>query len=304
MIRKFVAFPLALVALSTQALGQAGEVEATAMEIVTHVKADAPMLGSPADRSARTRMTVMGDRIRIDAIEGSSPQVLSTSASAYSLSVGGVELYTIDTVKKEYSRIDVAEMKKVMSNAMSMLGELQMKVSGSKFEVDSLGPGEVVLGHPTQRWKSLQSMTIAASLGADSMAMSMENRTESLYAADVSALSAVGIPGQDSLTSFGAFGSLITDEMLERMMTAYRRLPKGMPIRSVTTSIMMTGISDITMVTTTEVQKIEKAMVPASFFELPKNYKQVDLDLPGLKPSTHQTDPPRSTRTGSALSRR
>ncbi|MND08330.1 hypothetical protein D3C83_308800 [compost metagenome] len=47
---------------------------------------------------------------------------------------------------------------------------------------------------------------------------------------------------------------------------------------------MMTGMSDITMVTTTEVAKIEKVKVPASFFEVPKDYKEVEPDLPGLKP--------------------
>ena len=287
MIRKLVTFQLAaLFVVSSQTAAQVGEVEATVLEIVTQVKADGPMPSGNADRSARTRMTVLGDKIRIDPIEGSSPQILSTSGTAYSLSIRGVEFYTIDTVKKEYSRLDLTEMKKMMSNAMSMLGQLQMKVSGSKFEVDSLGPGEPVLGYPTQRWKSVQAMTISASMGADSMAMSSENRTESLYARAVSALSDASMPGQDSLMSFGMFGNLITDEMQKSMMAAYSKLPKGMPIKSVTTSTMMSGMADFTIVTTTEVAKIDKVKVPASFFELPKGYKQVDPDLPGLKPPT------------------
>ncbi len=257
------------------------------MEIVVTIKAEGPMEGGAADRSSRTRMTTVGDKVRIDAVEGSSPQILSTTGTAYSLALGnGVELYTIDTARKEYSRLDLAEIKKMMSNAMSMLGQLEMNVSGSKFEVDSLGPGETVLGHPTQRWRSVQSMTIAAAVGTDTMSMSMENRTESLYARDVEALSGTTMPGQDSLMSMGMFEGLLTDEITKTMMDAYRKLPKGMPIRSVATSAMMSGIADFTIVTTTEVAKIEKVKVPASFFEVPKGYTQVDADLPGLKPPT------------------
>jgi hypothetical protein len=194
-----------------------------------------------------------------------------------------VDFYTIDTVKKEYSRIDLAQMKKMMSEAMSVLGQLDLKLSGYKFEVDSLGPGETVLGYSTQRWRSIQAMTLSASMGGDSLAMSTENRSESLYAPDVEALRATALPGQDSVMSMGMFGDLLTGEMSNAMMTAYRKLPKGIPIRTTATSTMMTGMIDFTIVTTSEVSKIEKVRLPASFFELPKGYKQVEVDLSALR---------------------
>ena len=262
------------------------EVEATVVEITVSMKSEAPV-PVPGNRGSRTRLTIADGKARFDQIEGSSPQILSASPTAYSLSSrNGFDLYTIDTAKKEYSRVDLAQMKEMMSDAMSMLGQVNMKMSSSRFDVDSLGAGEAVLGYPTVRWRSVQSMTVSMAVGADSIAMAMENTTESLYAPSIEALKAGTLPEQDSIMKLGMFDGLVTDELMKTMAVAYQKLPKGIPIRSVATTSMMMGMEEFTVTTTTEVSKIEKVKRPASFFELPKGYKEVEMDLSGVgKPS-------------------
>jgi hypothetical protein len=258
------------------------EVEATVVEVSIAIKTESEV-PVPGKEGSRTRYTIAGDKLRFDRIEGSSPQIMSASPDAYSISFnGGAGLLIVDSARKEYSRFDLGQMKQMMADMMSGLNGFDMKMTGSKFDVDSLGPGEPMFGYATQRWRTVQAFTVSMSMGTDSMAMSMENRTEALYAPAFEPLKQGMLQDQDSI-SLSMLPGLVSEELQRSMREAYAKLPNGMPIRSVATTTMMTGMMDITFTTTTEVTKIEKVRRPASFFEVPKGYKEVEPDLPVME---------------------
>ena len=258
------------------------DVEATALDVTVSMKSESPgpIPGAPG---SKTRMTVSGNGVRFDRIEGTSPHILSVNPDAYAIS-NTSGYYVVDSVRREFSRIEVAQMAGMVQDAVAALENFNMKMNASKFEVDSLGPGEPVFGYPTQRWRMRQSLKASLAVGSDNIEMSIDNTIESLYAPGVAALVAAALAGQDSIMKLETFGGLIDGAALDSMLAQYKRLPPGLPIRSTAKSTSTMPMGSFSVTTTTEVSKIEKVRLPASLFDVPKGYKEIEFDFSMLKP--------------------
>ncbi len=257
-------------------------VDATIVETSVTTTSDAPGQAAGTGKASRMRMTIHGNSIRYDNLEGISAAIPTSSPNAYALvHGGGLTFYTVDTVKKEFSKIDFKAMAEEMSDAFAALESLNMSVSDATSEVDSLGPGEAVLGYRTNRWRSIQKMTMSASMGSDTMAMAIEMHSDALYAPDLdSVLAAAAWQMSDSLTTLGPFAAMLPKGLVEKLQATQEKLPKGMPIRTIAKQIVMMGPMDMTTTTTTEITKVERVKHPGSFFAVPSGYKEVESKFP------------------------
>ena len=87
------------------------------------------MPGLPSDSAIRTRMriTYQGKRARHDRLEGFSSLIPVTNPNAYMI-IDGVEgvFYVVDTIKKEFTKLDIAGLMEYAAGMMSVVERLEI----------------------------------------------------------------------------------------------------------------------------------------------------------------------------------
>ena len=217
---------------------------------------------------------------------------MTGGAGTYRLTLyEGTRVISVDTVKREYSEMDFRKMDNLFSEMTKMLSSMDMKMSGMKAEATDLGDGGIILGHPTSHWKVHQTMTTSMAAQGDTMALSTDMFIDTWFANDIARLAPKGPMNSgelepDSLALRMAHG--IFGEDMEKSLEAYKKMPKTLPLKTVTSGSVEMGPMDVIMTTTLEVTKFERGKFDAALFQVPKGYKLVDF--PGLKPpSTSQS---------------
>jgi hypothetical protein len=240
------------------------------------------MPGLPSDSAVRTKMrvTYQGKRARQDRIEGLSPHIPSASPDAYVI-IDGVEgiFYVVDTIKKEFSRLDFVEMLEDAAGLMSTMDGLELKMKDVTASSDSIGPGEPVLGYATNHWQMIQKMVITAGIAGESQATQMIMRQDVYYAPALDSLLGPSLYWVDSLEVSNPFESMFDSASVAKFKAAHAKLPKGVPLKTTAAQTMMMGLEEMTTTITTEVTRVEKVRRPASYFAIPEGYKEVEPDF-------------------------
>jgi hypothetical protein len=242
------------------------------------------MPGMSADSAMRTRMriTYQDRRARHDRLEGVSSIIPATSPDSYLLIDGTTAtFYVVDSVRKEFSKLDLAAMMEGAAGAMSALEGLQFSLKDVGAAADSLGVGETVLGYATNHWRLTQTMVISAGMGGDSSAMQMMIQQDFHYAPALEHLLGPTLYWLDSLEVSSPFERLFDPGTIEKFRAAEAKLPKGIPLKVSAAQTMMIGLEEVAMTITTEMTRVERVQRPPSFFMVPAGYKEVKPDLFG-----------------------
>ncbi len=223
---------------------------------------------------------------------GASVDAMNAAAGApgsYTITLdNGRVMYGVNPAKREYYTTTLEEMGNSISQMSRMLGGAQVKFSGMKVKIDSLGAGQVVLGHQTTHWKIQQTMTMSIAMQGDTLAMTSETTADSFFATDIAhppAPKGSMAPAVDNQILAFSLEMLGADSV--RTVAQLARLPKTLLLKSVQQTAMMTGMMDIVSTTTRVVTRLQKQRPNESLFLVPKDYKLVAAPLPGAGLPAH-----------------
>jgi hypothetical protein len=169
------------------------------------------------------------------------------------------KIITIDNKQKTYTEMTVEQLNDFFEKQTAQMGmdkeklDQMRKMMGQmadSFSVTKEGPGESIAGYATEKYivKGPMEMEIYAA---------PDLKIPALYY-DVMKMRVPRNPLFD------------TGKMYDEMKKI-----EGMPLKTITTMKMM----NMEMKTTTVVTKVEKAPIPASIFDVPAGYKQVQMKL-------------------------
>jgi hypothetical protein len=221
-----------------------------------------------------------GDKMRLDvSMKGSTARVSPLADSSISMIVtdSGKTIAYLDAKKNQYLRVRPAEM---ISQAQQM-GGMKMDFSSTRADVESLGAGPVILGHPTSHYRVSTGMTMTISAMGQEQTVKISSINDSYYATDIRGdlNPFASLNGGDMANIFGTSNKGFAD----KMKAAQAKLPKGVPLRASSSSTM--EAQGQTRVTKSEAQVTAIKWVDADpkVFEIPSTYTA--LQLPGLSGS-------------------
>jgi hypothetical protein len=199
----------------------------------------------------------------------------------YTLIFDAGRIYSVDTVKREYFLLDQKSLANTVSDAMIGFEALDFRVTDTKFDVTDMGDGEPVASHPTRRWRVTGAATLAMSVAGQTDAVTVEELTDYYYASDFT-MPVIQTMVPDTSAASGAFAAIMGREHARKVAEEYSKLPRSTPIKTVTRMSFAAGIMDVASTETMELSSIQTISVPASYFELPKGFKKVDMPLPEM----------------------
>jgi hypothetical protein len=158
---------------------------------------------------------------------------------------------------------------------------MKMDFSSTKADVESLGAGPAILGHPTSHYRVSTGMTMTISAMGQEQTVKISSINDSYYATDIRGdlNPFASLNGGDMANIFGTSNK----DFADKMKAAQAKLPKGVPLRASSSSTM--EAQGQTRVTRSEAQVTAVKWVDADpkVFEIPSTYTA--LQLPGLSGS-------------------
>ena len=196
------------------------------------------------------------------------------------LTDSGSKLTMLNPEQKQYMTINTVEMMEGVAKVMSAMGgKVTFDTAATKLSLDSLGPGPVIEGHPTMRYRLTSALRMTMAMMGESATLEQQMVEEIQSATDLSDLSDVNV----SLNRFSRFGESMgmAPEFLNRI-TALQQKIRGLPIR--VTKVETTKANGQPRTTTEEmtISNIKRVAVPDSLFLVPAGYTPVTLpNFPG-----------------------
>ena len=190
----------------------------------------------------------------------------------------------LDAKKSQYLRVRPAEM---VAQAQKM-GGMKMDFSETSAKVDSLGAGPAILGHPTSHYRVTTGMTMTISAMGQQQTVKIASSNDAFYATDIKGYlnPFTTLTGGDMATIFGTTNKDFGD----KMKAVQQKLPKGTPLRALSTAtIVAQGQTRVTN-TAAEVTGIQWVDTDAKTFDVPSTYTAAQL--PGMGGSSSGATPP------------
>jgi hypothetical protein len=225
------------------------------------------------------KVQIAGDKARIDFSDLKGPSPAMGSKEGYILlHDGGNTMYMVDPKEKQYMKVDAKALGSMMSSLASMTGGImKIEFKDPSVTVNKLGAGEAILGYDTEKWEILQNYTMSMRV----MGMGRTNRVESrtmLWMAPKLAPKDMMNPFTDMARNMsGMFEGFSNFE--EVIAAPMRQLPTYGTLKSVSQSKTTQGDRGRPQyeLSTMEVTEWTTADVPAAVFELPSNFKLIEM---------------------------
>ena len=163
-----------------------------------------------------------------------------------------------------------------------------MDFSGTEAKVDSLGAGPTILGHPTSHYRVATGMTMTISAMGQEQTVKIASTTDTYYATDINGRlnPFASLSNGDMANMFGSTNK----EFADKMNSTQQKLPKGTPLRSLSSAtIVAQGQTKVTN-SAAEVTAIQWVNADPKAFEVPSTYTAVQL--PGMGGSSSGAIPP------------
>jgi hypothetical protein len=228
------------------------------------------------------------EKMRIDvSMNGSNTPVGPAADSSVSMIVTdtGKTITYIDSKKSQFLRVRPAEM---VAQAQQT-GSMKMDFSETTAKVDSLGAGPAILGHPTSHYRVTTGMTMNINAMGQQQTVKIASTNDTYYATDIkSNLNPfASLSGGDMANMFGTTNK----DFADKMKAVQGKLPKGTPLRALSTAtIVNQGQTRVTS-SAAEVTGLKWVDADPKAFEVPSNYKAVQL--PGMGGSSDGAIPPK-----------
>lgn len=245
--------------------------------------------GTPDTGVITGRAVGAGDKMRVDVkLQGSGPAVgmlASEGGVSMIVSDSGKTITYLDPNNRQYITVRPTEM---IAQAQQM-GGMKMDFSATEAKVDNLGAGPTILGHPTSHYRVATGMTMKISAMGQEQTVKIGSTTDTYYATDIKAElnPFASLSGGDMANMFGTTNR----EFAEKMKAVQAKLPKGTPLRAVSSStVTAQGQTRVTN-SHAEVTAIQWIAADPKAFEVPANY--TSAPLPGMGGSGGSSIPPR-----------
>lgn len=245
--------------------------------------------GTPDTGVITGRAVGAGDRMRIDVkLQGSGPAVgmlASESGLSMIVSDSGRTLTYLNSKDSQYITVRPAEM---IAQAQQM-GGMKMDFSGTEARVDNLGAGPTILGHPTSHYRVVTGMTMRISAMGQEQTVKISSTADTYYATDIKGElnPFASLNGGDMANMFGTTNK----EFAEKMKAAQAKLPKGTPLRAISSSTVTAQGQTRTTNSRAEVTAIQWVAADPKAFEVPATYTAAPW--PGMSGTGGGSTPPR-----------
>jgi len=268
-----VALPLTFAAATPFADGMTYEFQ---------MKTQSTRTGNKEQVTMRGRGTYAGDHAKIEILEASSAaggsEMFGGKGTYFIMKGGAGEMYLVDPGKKQYMKWDIANMFAGMSKMMNAAGGMvKMQMTDIKIDAHDLGPGETIQGYPTHHARMTQNYTMTVSVFGRSSKTTTATTTDYYFASSLKIANPFVSNGQRmAMASTDIFNN---PDYKTQMAAAQARIPKeGVPLKTVTTTVSTDGKGkQETTISTMEMLNFKASKIPSSAFEIPSDYKLVEM---------------------------
>jgi hypothetical protein len=247
------------------------------------MKSTSRATGNKEQVSMRGRGTYAGDDAKIEIIDAASSaggsEAFGGKGTYFIVKDGGKEMFLVNPSEKSYMKWDIANMFAGMSKAINAVGGLvKMQISDVKIDAQDLGAGESVQGYPTRHIRMVQNYTVSASV----FGRSSKNRTETTtdyYFAPSLRIANPFVSNSQQMAMMSQFDMFNNPDYKSQMAAAQAKLPRnGVPLKMVTTTTTTDekGKAE-TSTAVMEMVNFKAANIPASAFEIPSGYTEIQM---------------------------
>jgi hypothetical protein len=235
--------------------------------------------GTPDTGLITGHAVITADKMRLDVVmKGTSAQVsplASDSTVSMIVTDSGKTIAYLDPKKNQYLRVRPAEM---IAQAQQM-GGMKMDFADTKAQVDSLGAGPIILGHPTSHYRITTGMTMTISAMGQQQIVKVASTNDSYYATDIKGNlnPFASMTGGDMANMFGTTNKDFGD----KMKAASAKLPKGVPLRATSSNTLTAQGQTRVTNSQAEVTSVKWVDVDPKAFEIPSTYTAVQLPTIG-----------------------
>ena len=224
--------------------------------------------------------TSAGDDARIDFEKGSFPTLGAFTPGPHAVVImrdGGKEIFFINPDQKQYVLFKPFEMMEGVQKMLeSMGGSMSVDTSVSRVNLDSVGPGPAIDGHPTLTYRLTSVMRMTMTMMGERHVVDNQSTQEIQAATDLGEFGDLaGVNRFAELTQ--AMG--IPKGYFETLATTRRRI-HGFPLRAVVHTTTSAAGTTRTADQTIETRNLKRLPVPDSLFTIPGDYKPVAM--PGM----------------------
>lgn len=229
-------------------------------------------------------------KMRLDvSMKGANAHVSPIADSAVTMIVtdSGKTIAYLDAKKNQYLRVRPAEM---IAQAQQM-GGMKMDFSETNAKVDNLGAGPVLLGHPTSHYRVATGMTMTISAMGQQQVVKVSSTNDTYYATDIGGdlNPFASLSGGDMANMFGTTNK----DFADKMKAAQAKLPKGVPLRALSSNTLVAQGQTRTTNSVAEVTALRWIDADPKAFEIPASYSAVQLPGLGAPPSDGGAIPPK-----------
>ncbi len=198
----------------------------------------------------------------------------------------GDEVFIVNPEKQTYTRLDLEQLSGMMSSMTQAMGGMgvEMRVERPRFEKLLEEAGPAIQGYPTQHYRYHTSYTMVMEMPVGG---SMTNSSDTID--DVWTTTAIEVPIDSQ--AFEAFAGAAPLPELRELTEAERAKMTGFPLKRVMVSKNESGGTGMMArmmkmgggggggetTTTFEVVDIREQAIPASTFEIPAGYSEVEM---------------------------
>jgi len=182
---------------------------------------------------------------------------------------GGKKIYLVVPSKKQYGEFDVQRLVTTAGQMMNALGGL-MKIQYEAPKVEKLleEDGGIIAGLPTKHYKYRTTYTVVIKfMGTRRTTTTIE---EDVWVAPKLVEAALGMYFRSGPPATG-------NAELDQLVKAEFSKVQGFPLKKITVTTSGSGKKTDTTRTVMEVTELQMVPVPASTFEIPAGYKQVEM---------------------------
>lgn len=240
-----------------------------------------------ATTTSVVHMTAAGGDARIDVKKGKlSENMGAFSPGSHGVMImrdGGKQMVFLNPDQKQYFSMNLLEMMEGMQKMLaSMGGSMTVDTSVTRVNLDSLGPGPAIDGHPTLTYRLTAVMRMTMSMMAERNVVDGKSTQEIQTATDLGDFSdlTVGVNRFAELSQTIGFPKGYFDKL-----AATNRKMRGFPLRTVKNSTISANGTTRTAVETIEATNIKRVSVPDSLFAIPGDYKP--MTFPGMPGTGH-----------------
>jgi hypothetical protein len=225
----------------------------------------------------RMDLTMKGPGAQVSPLGGPGGQITMI------LSDSGRTVTYLDATASHYMKVRPADM---LANAQQ--AGVKMAFSGTEAKVDNLGAGPSILGHPTSHYRIGTGMTMTINAMGQEQVVKISSTSDYYYANDLKGAvnPFASMTGGDMAAMFGSANK----EFADKLKAMQEKLPKGTPLRALSSSTMVAQGQTRVTTTQAEVTSVQWVDANPTLFDVPSSYTPVAL--PGMPGAQGGATPP------------